>query len=159
MKASELISLIGVFVGLGAFISGYIQYVKAQKWKRAEFVAKEIKEFEAKPKIKLAMQLLDWNARKYDIGDSDDEKEILIHDRILGEALRPHNERSSFNPTEVFIRDVFDAYFDSLERFDHFIESGLVTPEEFRSYLTFYGYTGVINLLSRYGYIVSNTRS
>lgn len=186
MAPQEVISLIGVFVGLGAFISGYIQYVKAQKWKRAEFVAKEIKEFEARPKVKLAMQLLDWNVRKYDIGDADNEKDVVIHDGILEEALRPHDAKNSFNPTEVFIRDIFDSYFDSLERFNHFVESGLVTPEEFRpylkywieilgdinnnrkpekcreafwTYLDFYGYTGVINLLSSYGFVVKKKAS
>ncbi len=184
MTTSESISLLGVTIGFGAFISGYFQYIKAQRWKRAEFVAKEMKEFEAKPKVKLAMQLLDWNARKYDIGSSDGEQDTVIHDGIIKDALRVHDETSIFTPTEVFIRDVFDGYFDSLERFNHFIESGLVTPEEFKpyliywieilgdinntrkprecraalwSYLVAYGYSGVVKLLARYGFKVASS--
>ena len=67
MKPNDWIALFGVVAGLIAFLSGLYQYIKAQQWKKAEFVVKEIKEFEADTQINLAMQMLDWNSREYDL--------------------------------------------------------------------------------------------
>jgi len=47
MIARDWISLVGIIVGIFAFSSGLWQYMKAQKWKRAEFVANSIIVFNA----------------------------------------------------------------------------------------------------------------
>lgn len=177
MKASEWIALLGVVAGIVGFISGLNQYIQTQKWKRAEFVVKEIKEFEAKPEVSAALQMLDWNARCSNVPGL--EEPIQVTDELLIRALVPHTKRNNFSPEEVAVRDCFDELFDSLERFDHFIQSNLVTADEFRPYLiyslrimgdqrsqrkppqfyknlwdyiNFYEYPGVQRLLKRYGY-------
>lgn len=43
MNSSDWIAIIGVLCGLIVFMVGIFLYYRAQKWKRAEFVAKEIK--------------------------------------------------------------------------------------------------------------------
>ena len=185
MDSGDYVALLGVIAGLIAFLVGLIQYVRAQLWKRAEFVAKEIKEFESKPSVKLAMQMLDWNARRYKLFPEKQpaEQEAVVTDKTLSSALVPHEDREPtvFTPVEVCIRDIFDQFLDGLERFEHFIESGLVTHKEFYPYLIYwikiigdrnsgrkppefydsfwkyldsYGYSGVQKLLGRYGYII-----
>ena len=166
-------------LGTIAFISGYLQYIKTQKWKRAEFVVKEVKEYENKEKIQLAMKMLDWNRTLYIVKG----EEIIIDDEILTVALRKHDKLNNFDSKEIFIRECFDDYFVSLERFNHYIESNLVTIQEFKPYLRYwldiignkdndrkptecrkaifnyletYDYSGVIKLLSRYGYSIAN---
>ena len=67
MDPGNWVALLGVIAGLIAFVAGLFQYVRAQQWKRAEFVGKEIKEFESKPAIRIAMQMLDWNARDFEL--------------------------------------------------------------------------------------------
>jgi len=46
-----------------ALVFGFRQYIRAEKWKRAEFLAKEMKEFFANDKISTALLLSDWGNR------------------------------------------------------------------------------------------------
>lgn len=183
MNIGNWIAILGVSGGLIAFITGLIQYMKAQRWKRAEFVAKEIKEFESKQAIKVALKMLDWNVREYELYTNEkklDKQKISIDDSKLISALVPHTYNGSgFTDEEVYIRDIFDQLLDAFERFEHFIQSGLVGQEDFRpyliywikimgdmdsgrkpkqfyerlwSYIDFYEYYGVQKLFNRYSY-------
>ncbi len=182
MTSNEWIAIFGVVAGLGAFISGLCQYTKAQQWKKAEFVAKEIKEFETEPQINIALQMLDWNSREY-ILLRESPKKTFIEDKDLCRALVPHTTKDSgFAPDEVMIRDVFDQLLDSFEKFEHFIQSGLVAYKDFKPYLNywieiignrdsgrkpkefytclwnyidFYGYNGVQTFVKRFGFNIS----
>src|ERR1700730_12711986 len=59
--ATEWAKILGA---IGVFITGLWQYTKAQRWKRREFIATQVKQFEADKKIQLAMTMLDWNNRE-----------------------------------------------------------------------------------------------
>ena len=67
MEASNSINL-ELWLKIGAFVvsvlllgKGIFEYTRAQKWKRAELIAKEMKEFLQDATIKRALLLLDWN--------------------------------------------------------------------------------------------------
>jgi hypothetical protein len=186
MMARDWISLFGIIVGIIAFSSGLLQYMKAQKWKRAEFVANLIKEFDSQEEIQNTKLMLDWNRRDlviHSIGFPEGRKINDFDDNLLLEALKPHTETSGFSDDQVAIRDTFDKFLDYLENFDHFIESGLVDTIEFKPYLIYwinligdensgrkpiivikaiwkyidyYGYKGVQMLFSRYGYDIKS---
>ena len=51
----------GILVAIVGFAIGLMQYREAQRWKVAEFVANEFKEFEADPVVSNALTLIDWN--------------------------------------------------------------------------------------------------
>lgn len=203
MNTSDLIGITGVITGCIAFVVGILQYTRAQKWRRAEFAAKEFKEFISKPAIANAMLMLDWNSRIYEIGkasypgvgtDQDAKNEgvssNVIDDIVLANALVHHNQKyrcpsperrqPGFTLPEIFVRDVFDAFFEGLQMFENFIASGLVRSTEFQPYLAYwidiignvrnqttkpdwcrrniwhyidsYGYKSVQKLCRRYGY-------
>lgn len=180
LTPSDWIAIIGIGAGLMAFLAGLLQYRKAQQWKRAEFVAAEIKEMLADDVVQLALRLLDWNDGYYPLQtEPDPHAQVRVDDAILGLALRPHSSQSRFSPTEVRIREIFDALLTRLQRLEHFVESGLVTAGEIRPYLQywihligsvpsarkpeatlhamwryidFYGYSDVQFFLHRFGY-------
>jgi hypothetical protein len=158
-----------------------MQYRRAQRWKRAEFVANEMKEFKADPMVRNALLLLDWNERAVELCPHEanaDKRCVRVEDRAIALALVPHVTRSDFTPVEIALRDVFDRFFDRLERFEYFLEAGLVSSEEFAPYLRYwleilgnensgrkspevvraiwvyvdFYYSGVASLLRRYGY-------
>jgi hypothetical protein len=58
---------------------GLYQYVKAQRWKRREFIAAQIKDFEADKKIQLAMTMLDWNERTLTFPTETGERKRLVN--------------------------------------------------------------------------------
>src|SRR5437016_1241176 len=58
---ADLLKLLGAITVFGL---GLYQYAQAQKWKRREFVAAQIKDFEGNKDIQIMMTILDWTDRK-----------------------------------------------------------------------------------------------
>jgi hypothetical protein len=181
-----ILTWVPVFVGLATAIVGVVEYTKAQQWKRAEFIATQIEKFEARPGVVLSMLMLDWNERAIPLFPERNSRSMVpVTDSILAGALVPHTERPSFTEVETRIRDNFEQFFDGLERFDHFIQSGLLSDKDIAPYLSYwleiigdpggrkppelvhgiwrylgcYRYTGVVSLLRRHGYRVDPTSS
>jgi hypothetical protein len=183
VTVGDWVSLLGLVAGTTAFGAGLLQYMKAQAWKRAEFVANAIKEFESKRATREVMLMLDWYSREIELFPEDHDpksRKAFVTDSMVAEALVPHTERpKGYSDVEAAIRDAFDEFLDGLERFQHFVESGLVLAADFRPYLwywieimgnpanemhpaffrsrlwtyiAFYGYRGVQNLFGQYGF-------
>lgn len=179
------IQLVGVLAACAAFASGLWQYRRAQQWKRAEFVASEIKAFEEDETIAKALIMLDHNRRHIQLFPKPKEDDpqngfVEVTDEVITSALTHHRHRpKGFTAVEIAIRDSFDRLLDRLERFENFIQAGLVSPKEFRPYIVYwvrimadpdskrkrpefylsswdyingYGYAGVQRLFRRYGY-------
>ena len=142
MEPKDVIAGVSLLVASTAFLAGLIQYRKAQAWKKAEFVAGEVKALFADPAVRLALHLLDWNLSCHDLRSRDDEdalKEVWIGDATLVTALSPHSVRpTGFHPVEVRVRLAFDALLDGLQRFEHFIETELVRERDFLPYLRYW---------------------
>jgi hypothetical protein len=179
MMVGNWISLFGIVVGAAAFLSGRRQYVMAQKWKRAEHVAAETKAFFDHVDVVNTFYMLDWNSRQFTLPDG---SVTQIDDDIITRALRYHTVDGSFTPTEEFIRLTFDSFLGALERFECFIEVGLISSHDVRPYLKYwinvignkrsgrkdeafydafwgyidaYGYTGAQSFLKRFGHDIT----
>src|SRR4051812_8365932 len=113
MELGHWISLGTAGAALIAFIVGLIQYRHAQRWKRAEFVAKEIKEFKNDPAIRNALLMLDWNERYIELFPNREDpikRSVLVNDDLLCRALAPLPDKSAarlhedFKEEEIAIR-------------------------------------------------------
>lgn len=62
-QAANALTLIGLCGGLIAFLFAFYQYVRSQRWKRAEWVAAEVTRFLDDPKVDAALKMLDWGER------------------------------------------------------------------------------------------------
>jgi len=133
----EWLKVIG---GFAAFLLGLSQYVRAQRWKRAEFVAAQIKEFEDNVKVNAALMMLDWSDRKIAFPSDELGKVVMImvNEETLCSALLPHEVVSSFSRKEAAIRDCFDRLLDGYVRLQNFIESRLVSTKEVEPYLEYW---------------------
>lgn len=177
---------IGGITAIVLFFIGLRRYTKEQKWKRKEFVAKEIKEFHENKMNRNAMLMLDWDTRGIELYPEHpdyEKRNVLIGRKELAKALLPHHNLTfRFNQDEAIIRDTFDNFLSTLTRFEHFIETGIVSLEDFRPYLRYwisviaenlpektrnvlhhyiivYEYAGVISLVSRFGKEIKPTQS
>src|SRR5262249_32299894 len=136
------VSVLG-FLGtiIGIFFTGY-QFGQSEKWRKSEFVAKEIKEFEALPQVRNVYQMIDWSSRRINGSlDANRRKEEwpVIERAALWRALLPPpikgrdpdwadrslprdpaTNLSGFSEREVAIRDSFDVFLDRLGRFGTF---------------------------------------
>jgi hypothetical protein len=125
---------------IAVFSIGLWQYWKAQKWKRREFIAAQMKDFEADKKIQLTMTMLDWNDRELYFPSEVGDKPIVIKvdETILCSALLPHEYAGGYSKDEARIRDCFDHFLDMLVRLWNFIEAGLISVEEVRPYMDYW---------------------
>lgn len=175
--------LLAMTISVIALIKGVYEYAKAQKWKKAEFVAKEIKEFLNDFDVKRAFLLLDWNAYECELlpKEIEGQTKLKFNDELVFNALRTHIETDRFTKEEVVVKLIFDRFFDKLSVFNQYIESGLIKPEDIRPYLVYwiqliadknnkrksaevreqiwqfivtYGFQDVIDLCGKFGYTI-----
>jgi hypothetical protein len=125
---------------MAVFLIGLWQYSKAQKWKRREFIASHIKEFEGDRKIQLAMTMLDWNDRElyFPSEASRDPIPVRVDDGLLCGALLPHEAANGYYPNEALIRDCIDHFLEMLVRLENFLEAKLIKLEELRPYISYW---------------------
>lgn len=197
-EALDGILKVGVIGGFIVFGVGLWQYSQAQKWKRAEFLTKEIDRFEDDHDVANARTMLDFNGRdiffyapadeKSDAGDDSatNEDSVYVDHALLVRALRSPEETNEFDEDEQVIRDTFDVYLSNLERFNNYLQAGLVKKKELKIFLEYWlrilgdptnrkisqevrqrlwdymlenDFRGALQLLRRYGYKIKPSRS
>jgi len=135
----KFLALLGASI---AFVVGLLQYRKTQRWKRAEWVAQEMKDFFADPSVKTALQLLDWGSRRVELFPNlanSEDRFVTVRDDDLAKALAHHSDRpEGFTPAEAALRDLFDYFLDRLERIHSFLDAGLVSLGDIRPYLNYW---------------------
>jgi hypothetical protein len=152
-----IVSILGFGGTITALLFGVFQYRRSERWKRAEFVAKEIKEFESDRVVRNALLMIDWGVRKFNLNfvpNEQFENYIEVTREMQRKALMPHSSKAiddseasacdgdgpvrGFTSVEALIRDTYDVLLDHLERFGNFVRSGLVSKEEFEPYLIYW---------------------
>jgi hypothetical protein len=92
--SQDLIKIIGYGAATVTFVLGLAQYIKAERWKRAEFIAKETKDFFDRPEVGCALLMIDWAQRRVPLGTgskSDDPANWPIVTRRL-QCLAPRHQ-------------------------------------------------------------------
>jgi hypothetical protein len=155
------LSLFGFAGTIVALLFAAYQYRRAEQWKQAEFLAREMKEFFESPSVRNALTMIDWGSRRVNLFNREKptpEDLVLVTRAIQCRALLPHTivnadaasdvevvERSgeggrmsAFTPEGAAIRDSYDAFLDGLERFSSFLGANLVTVEALQPYLSYW---------------------
>ncbi len=182
-KLTPIFGFIVPLIALITFIKTSLQYSKAQKWKKAEFLAKEIKEFNNDLDVQNAFLMLDWNVIDITTSKSTVEgiEKFNFNDEIFEKSLKHHSE-TLFTPEEAVIRLIMDSFLFKLGMFRNYIKSKLITAEDLRPYLiywvenigdvnnsrksknvrlqlwkyiNYYGYESVIELCENYGFNIT----
>ncbi len=128
-----------------------------QDWKRAEFIAAEMKEFSRDPSVVMVMQMIDYTDRSYYLGMKDKDGEPLLtrvtHRQAALDALEASGRlkkvasfaaietalatSGGFSVEEAAIRDSFDVFLSYIERFEQFIKLKLISEAEIFPYLRY----------------------
>jgi hypothetical protein len=141
--------------------AGLLQYRKAQKWKKSEFIISLIKDFSNNPNVKRAKLLLDWNGADIQILEGEivsmensyweatsksfskncSEKLFFCNNDLLLSALRYHDQQGipvHYLDEEIIIRLIMDDFFDQLDLFAQHIENKLFQKEDIKMYLEYW---------------------
>ena len=151
----KALALLGASIAFGV---GLFQYKKAQRWKRAEFLANEMKDIFANPRVQRALLLIDWGCRRIQLLEdrSADEAQVTVNRQMQTMGLRPHilldrtgsdsetfvvdesSSREGFTEAQAAIRDCYDAFFDGLERLASYSKTGLIDVPSLRPYIGYW---------------------
>lgn len=178
--AKETMAIIAAVLTMLTLVKGVVEYTKAQKWKKAEFLASEIKELFNDQHLARAFKMLDWKETTIPLFRDElankEKVELKYHKRMLTHALRDPDVMG-FSKGDEFIRDLMDDLFFRLSIFQNYIETGLIKGADLepylkyyisligdprkecegvqaaiRHYLNSYGFEDVINLCRKFGY-------
>lgn len=132
--AAIIIAAISLALAIWTFLTN-------REWKKLEFVGQEIRHFRQNTANQCAMKMLDWNAAKFrhpDIYKDGNPVRLMITDKEILRGLGPINQDGRYSEEEKFVRDCFDAFFDSLEVLETHVEQGLVSFDRYEPYLRYY---------------------
>lgn len=125
---------------VAGFCFGIRQYIKAQTWKRVEFVASEMKDFFNDEAAKAAMTMLDWNRKQimlYRFRNDSDTKPVWVDYDLVSSALGIDHKKH-YNRKEAAVREIFDRFLGFLERFENFIDSHVVKEDDLKHYMSYW---------------------
>lgn len=157
--AKLLVSIIGLGGTFIAVLMGVRSYIRTEQWKRAEFLALEMKEFFADKRVNTALTLIDWGARNVELLGEGQDREVFVTRQMQVRALLPHTllrvasdeqvfttkpgrldhpDDRRFSPPEAAIRDCYDAFLNGLEAFSSYVKTGLIKIDHLRPYLQYW---------------------
>jgi hypothetical protein len=133
------------------------QAQEQQNWKKAEFLANQVKDFYADDMIDHVTRMVDWSMCKIRF-DEIDRPVLCVHDNIknsmakkeeslrkeffdenrvviVAQALRLHTDNGQFTELENVVRNEFDWFFFRLGQFQHMIVSKLFSYDEVEVHL------------------------
>jgi hypothetical protein len=171
LQAAWLIStIVATFGGVAAAFTaiyqlhqGRKQRIRELRWNQAKLAKEMLDTVEASEEVQSAFRLLDWSGYEHDI-DADELEPISFEETY--KALRTKNTR--FNRKELFVRDCFDEFFDSLAHLEHYVASGLLLFDDvqflfeyyvqkmskhrsiFEGYMRAYSFQGALTFVRRY---------
>jgi hypothetical protein len=124
---------------------GIYQYRIGQRWKKQEFIVKEVKEFRNDEINKLAMTLLDYKnpvimvTNLYSVEDKLPKIQIRLDEAAFIKAIRIRKEGDEeFTDQEKIVRKVFDHFFENLAMFNHHIDAGIININDVKPYLLYW---------------------
>jgi len=123
-------------------IKAIVEYRKTQKWKKNEFLAKEIKDFFSHKDVKKALLILDWNRIDIPLYDneipSNKTRSFLFVDETHLENSLATNPNSEFTDEETIIRKSFDEFLVKLSMFQNYIDNELIKIKDLKPYLEYW---------------------
>jgi len=175
-SVKDFLMILGPIIGVSGFIFGLYQYYIGQKWKKSEFAAKQLEQLANDARLATCCQLLDWSTRTLPVPEpyrALTKETVFLHEwHTLANAMLPEVQKGSFEWQEILYRDLFDHFFNYLERLNHCIGIKLITVKDvaslkywlqqiaaprfgdkpvFIDFIRAYGYLGVLELMNKFG--------
>jgi hypothetical protein len=136
-NAKDIATLLTSLFGFGTLCFGLWSYNNQNKWKRLEFLAQKYKEFEEDPKINNVLWMLDWEKKELPFRElgSNDAISLEYNTETLVQAFE---NKESYTGNEANIRECFDEFLRNLDRFNLYINAGVVNAKDLEPYLEYW---------------------
>lgn len=140
MSAAEWIAISGGVIAILSFWEGLRRYSAAQKWKRMEFLSRQLDDFSSCFEVQNVQRMLDWQKIRVRLTPESMQVEITREDLVntFKKLLDSESPSSVMNHKEKDIVGNFDRYFDWLARFEQFIISGMFRQKEIEPLIAYW---------------------
>ena len=129
-EKSDVIAAASAACAIAVFAFGIWQYRSSENWKRSEFVAAQIKEFNT-DKINHAMLLMmDYDPARVELFPDKAKADDRYVDVKFSMLVKAVGQEKEFSDAEFQIRIYFEQFLTSLSRFNYFLNSGAIEPQE-----------------------------
>ena len=129
-KIADRISAMSTICAVLVFLFGIYEYKSSENWKRSEFVAEQIKEFNSDKINQSVLLLMDYDPVRMDLFPDKPNLKNRYVDVGLETLVTAISKDNNFSSVELQIREYFEHLMIWLRRFDYFIVSGAIEPKE-----------------------------
>jgi hypothetical protein len=140
-KADLLVKILSLIVlSIGAY-KGYLEYKKAQMWKKVDFFFSEYKKFIDDPYVTKTLIMLDGYKVLLPVAKNelDGENDYLdFKPSNLAKALENVGKEIDRPRDEVYIRLCVDKFLLKIGLFERYLDSQIVDEKQIKSYFGYY---------------------
>jgi hypothetical protein len=123
-----------LIAGLVTSLKWVWEYSQSRKFEKNKFLLERIEKFNNLESTEKVQKILDWNSIKIEINDVS----VKVDDSIILEALKTHDQKASFDSTEVYLRQIFDDYFTGITELIILSNTGLVDKRNLKKFLKYW---------------------
>jgi hypothetical protein len=157
MAKGSIADWVGVTIAFFGTVSALVQYAVNSRRTRAIKAADEIEAMNNDESAKAILRLIDWESANISVRDEAGILKLLYVDRqgfLL--AIRHHSvprnqiadyqagsdtfagRPTNFTKEEERLRDMLDRFLGRLERIESLIENGVIKPNDFKHYFSYW---------------------
>jgi hypothetical protein len=123
-----------LIAGLATSLKWVWEYSQSRKFEKNKFLLERIEKFNNLESTQKVQKILDWNSISIEINDV----KVKVDDDILVESLKTHDQKASFDSTEVYLRQIFDDYFTGITELIILSNTGLVDKRNLKKFLKYW---------------------
>lgn len=142
--ADLILKILGLLGGIIVFTIGSSQYKTAQRWKKSEFLAKEMNDFNNNEDVMRAMVMLDWTQAEIFLYEEErlnelkEKTELSFDNKLLEFAFSDHIQIKDFKDEGFVIRQIFDTFFYELGKFQIYLDNNLIAKQDLEKHVYYW---------------------
>jgi hypothetical protein len=127
---SDVIATLSAACAIAVFLFGILQYRSSENWKRSEFVAAQIKEFNSDKINNAVLLMMDYGPAHVELFPEKVNPKDRYVDVKFSMLVKAVGQEKEFSDAEFQVRIFFEHFLKSLSRFNYFLTSGAIEPQE-----------------------------
>jgi hypothetical protein len=129
-EKSDVIAAASAACAIAVFAFGIWQYRSSENWKRSEFVAAQIKDFNSDKINHAVLLMMDYDPARVELFPEKANLKDQYVDVKFAMLVKAIGQEKEFSDAEFQIRIFFEHFLTSLSRFNYFLASGAIEPQE-----------------------------
>jgi hypothetical protein len=129
-EKSDLISAVSAACAIAVFAFGIWQYRSSENWKRSEFVAAQVKEFNSDKINRAVLLMMDYDPARVELFPERANVNNRYVDVTFMMLVKAIGQEQDLTEAEFQIRIYFEHFLQSLARFSYFLDVGAIKPQE-----------------------------